>query len=108
MNSIQKPAVKSLEVQKAFRVEVRIEPNPDYYQSFKTKKCVIEADSLKELQTLQRQFVDESHRGISSDMPIGGGNWGYNSMVKANGKIIGRMSYNGRIWDKSDNEVIAI
>lgn len=86
-------------VSHSYRLEIQIVANPDFYQSFKPRKATIEAASLKELQTLQRQFIKESQEGISSDIPIGGGNWGFKCLVWApDGSLVGRMSYNGRIW----------
>lgn len=90
-----------------FRLEIQIVSNPDFHQYFKPMKVTITAETLKDLKVLQRQFIDESMTGESSEFPIGGGNWGHKTSVFApDNQLIGRMSYNGRIWNEKEEEVL--
>jgi hypothetical protein len=100
-------AAKPLVAEKSYRFEVQIVSNPDFHQYFRPMKAVIFGETLADLKARAMQFIEESYTGVSSDIPIGGGNWGHKTMVYTpEGKVLGRMSYNGRLWDKNDNEVI--
>jgi hypothetical protein len=100
-------STNTLIAEKVFKMEGKIVANPDFAQYFRPRKLVLVGTTLADLKARQRQFIDESALGISSEFSIGGGNWGYkNTVTDPEGKIIGRMSYNGRIWNENDEEVL--
>jgi len=71
--------------------------NPDYGQDpnkppYGVKPQTIKSDDIKELKKKVREWQYEND--------VGGGNWG-SPAVYQDGKILGYMSYNGKIWDKS-------
>ena len=55
-------------------------------------------DTLKECSDLCRTYI--------AFYDLGGGNWNGGHIMRADGVMIGRVSYNGRIWDPSDKEII--
>lgn len=76
----------------AFVMVVRTVGNPDFGQyAAITDPTLLSADTIDGLREAVRR-----HQSI---FQLGGGNW-TNPEVKLNGKRIGFMSYNGRIWDK--------
>ena len=84
------------------KLTIKIGENPDHDkqpeivgQTFK-----LTANTICELQMLQRQFADDNN--------IGGGNWYFGEITNENGEPIGRLSYNGRFWEtqKSESELI--
>ncbi len=75
-----------------FVMVVRTVGNPDFGQyAAITDPTLLSADAIEGLR-------EAAHKHQSA-FQIGGGNW-TNPEVKLNGKRVGFMSYNGRIWDK--------
>lgn len=71
--------------------------NPDYGQDpnkppYGVKPRTISAEDIKQLRTKVRQW--------QTDNCVGGGNWGSPAVYK-DGKLLGYMSYNGKLWDKN-------
>lgn len=99
---------QEIAVGKTFKLKGKIMANPDKHQYFKPMTLELEGLTLADLKARQRQFIDESFTGISSEIPIGGGNWATRKtkVVDPNGKVLGTMSYNGTIIDKNGHEVI--
>lgn len=82
-----------------FYIEVKVVANGDHGESFRPRKAKIHGLNLKDLKERQYQFVNENG--------IGGGNWTKTFVFNSRGEKIGRMSYNGRIWDANENEIVA-
>ena len=102
-------AVPSIEkAESGFKLVGKIVANHDRAQYFKAMKLELVAPSLKDLQARQKQFIDESATGESCEFSIGGGNWSKFQVFNPEGVLIGRMSYNGRIWDANDQEIVAL
>ena len=80
-----------------YELKVDIVANPDFKQKFRRRPAVIHGITLKDMKERQYQFIRENG--------IGGGNWGWNSIVSGPSGPIGRMSYNGRIWSMTDDDV---
>lgn len=85
-----------------YHLTVTIHGNPDYNQGDWKEDHTISATNIMELR--KSVFVFQGNNDI------GGGNWGKATLSK-DGKIVGYMSYNGRVWDKpywdgGANEVI--
>ena len=84
-------------------LEVELEAiiNPDYSRnshegSVKIKKHRIKVKSLLDAQDKVLDFIDEND--------LGGGNF-ISANIFSNGKKIGRVSYNGRLWDLKEEEM---
>lgn len=55
-------------------------------------------DSLKEASVICRKYI--------SFFELGGGNWNGGEITRAtDGLIVGRVSYNGRVWNPQDKEI---
>jgi len=88
---------------KNLSVEISAEPNPDYDKnthngSINIKPKKVKINSLQEASTIVRKFIN--------DNDLGGGNFTGGNIYSDN-KIVGRVSYNGRIWDVNNNEMFA-
>ncbi len=80
----------SLKANDRFEIIVRTVGNPDHGQyTAITTPTRLSADTIDGLR--------EAVRRHQNAFDIGGGNW-TNPEVKLNGKRVGFMSYNGRIW----------
>jgi len=79
-----------------FNIKIKVHGNPDYGQNpNRTERKELTATTIAELRTKVREWQLQAH--------CGGGNWGLCSLCK-NDKLVGYMSYNGRIWkDKKWN-----
>jgi hypothetical protein len=79
-----------------YEVELQAVSNPDFgnqgYMNIKKHKK--SASSINELVYITRNFIQ--------DNDLGGGNFP-NAKIYKNGKEIGYISYNGRVWDKTQN-----
>jgi len=72
------------------KIKIKKHGNPDYGQNpNKTEKEELTATTIAELRAKVREWQLQTN--------CGGGNWGVCS-VHINDKIVGYMSYNGRIW----------
>lgn len=109
MENMVKAKPEITQAESGFKLVAVIVANPDFHQYFKPRKVTLYGTTLKDLQARQRQFIEEAALGISSEMPIGGGNWAsYKTFVYSpEGKKLGRMSYNGTIWNEKNEEVKA-
>lgn len=81
-----------------YRLDLTIHANPDMMQFFPDEKIVIQGRTIKELKERVRDFTDLNC--------IGYGNWSRNAKVFGPMGLIGRMSYNGCIWDEKEVEVV--
>lgn len=64
--------------------------NPDFRQYAPvSEKQVVEADTLAGIQRAARKYIEFWN--------LGGGNWRM-TPIRSEGKTIGYISYNGRIW----------
>jgi hypothetical protein len=86
------------EMKEDLEVELGAEPNPDHsYKSHsgsvKIKTHKVKVKSLTEAQNKVREFIDEND--------LGSGNFTGGDLF-SHGKKIGRVSYNGRVWNLKD------
>jgi hypothetical protein len=72
-----------------YRLTVTIHGNPDRNQGEWEETHTLSASDMKTL----RKVVNDFQR----DNDVGGGNWG-NAELLEDGRMIGHMSYNGRVW----------
>ena len=82
---------------KMYQIKPIVWGNPDYGQDpnkppYGIKPQTIKSDDINELKKKVREWQYEND--------VGGGNWG-SPAVYQDGKVLGYMSYNGKIWDKS-------
>ena len=75
-----------------YSLTVTIHGNPDRNQGDWEETHTLSATNLPELIKVVRDF--------QGDNQIGGGNWG-EATLSSNGRKVGFMSYNGRVWDRS-------
>ena len=80
-----------------YQIKVVVWGNPDYGQDpnkppYGVKPALIKDTSLAGLRKQVREWQYEND--------VGGGNWG-SPAVMLNGKTIGYMSYNGKVWDRT-------
>ena len=81
-----------------YSIKTQVYGNPDYGQDpceppYGVDIELLQADDLSQLKALVREWQYEND--------IGGGNWTH-PPLKLDGKVVGYMSYNGRVWkDKS-------
>ena len=81
-------------------VELNHAPNPDivggYWESMPPKgKRLVEVKSIAHASEVCSAFIEEWR--------LGGGNW-TGGVVRLNGRIIARISYNGRSWTREFGE----
>lgn len=74
-----------------YQLSFTIHGNPDRNQGDWQEDHSISANNITELRKSVLKF--------QGDNDIGGGNWGEATLSK-DGKTVGYMSYNGRVWDK--------
>lgn len=85
-----------LEASGKYRVRLSSMGNPDFGENPRCRKPGAEANcwkkvgSVAEASTVCRQFI--------ADNELGGGNWSGGEIQDADGKVIARISYNGRAW----------
>lgn len=84
------------------KVEMKASPNPDYdapddRATIRIKAFRHEVDSFKDASRAVRHFIETNN--------LGSGNWTGGRIFDDAGKVIGRVSYNGRVWDNDDNEI---
>jgi hypothetical protein len=72
-----------------FKLTVTIQGNPDRNQGDWEETHTLSATNMDAL----RKVVNDFQR----DNDVGGGNWG-NAELRKDGRLIGYMSYNGRVW----------
>lgn len=80
-----------------FKLTFTIHGNPDRNQGDWQETHTLSAPTINDLR--------KSVLAFQGDNDIGGGNWGEATLTK-DGKVVGRMSYNGRLWDGDDKEII--
>ena len=77
-------------------VEVGAEPNPDFDRGIASWISIpirrVPVTSYTEAASVSRNFI--------KDYDLGGGNWTGGTIRDASGKVIGHVSYNGRVWDR--------
>ena len=81
-------------------IEVKLSScgNPDFRQYAPISPSgIIQVSTLKEASEKCRQYI--------ASWDLGGGNWNGGQVLK-DGKLIAKISYNGRIWDLKDKEII--
>ena len=66
----------------------------DYRRNVTIKEKTIQINTITEASKICRDFINEHE--------LGGGNWS-GGKILSNGEQIGRVSYNGRIWDMNDD-----
>ena len=81
-----------------YKVELNSCGNPDRGQDpfsnvFGAYARVVRVNSIEEAQAVVREYIDEHN--------LGGGNWSGGSVWTEGGEYVGRISYNGRFWDKN-------
>ena len=54
-------------------------------------------DTIAEAAAICRAYIEH--------YDLGGGNWNGGQIVNADGVVIGRVSYNGCVWDNANNEI---
>lgn len=83
-----------------FRVRLASVGNPDFGQNPRARKDGAVANrwqkvaSIAEASAACRQFI--------TDNELGGGNWSGGDVQDASGKVVARISYNGRAWLPGD------
>jgi hypothetical protein len=85
-----------------FNVRLTSCGNPDYRQNPNRSlpgvpKMEAGADSLVECAMLVRAYINH--------YDLGGGNWSGGEIVSADGIVLGRVSYNGRLWAPDGSEI---
>ena len=80
-----------------YKVELNSCGNPDHgenpYKQIEGALAVMaHVDSIEEAQQAVRDYIDEHD--------LGSGNWAGGSVWTEENEYIGRISYNGRFWDK--------
>jgi hypothetical protein len=66
-------------------------PNPDYENDMRrAPKTRVPVSSFEEASRVCQNFIREHE--------LGGGNWTGGTVTDAKGRVIGRVSYNGRVW----------
>ena len=84
-------------------VKLSHEANPDlrlgYWDDGKpaAKHKVLQVASLKEASKACRRYIDRNG--------LGGGNW-TGGQVAEDGVFVARVSYNGRVWDANQQEIL--
>jgi len=82
-------------------VELAAEPNPDFTHSsyssdhrgsVSIRSHRVPVTSYLEASSVVQQFITKNE--------LGGGNWTGGDIRDASGKVIGHVSYNGRVWDR--------
>lgn len=73
-----------------YKLTVTVHGNPDRNQDDWEENHEITAETVTELRTKVNLF--------QSAYDLGGGNWGIATLQDDN-KVVGYMSYNGRVWD---------
>ena len=78
-----------------FTVKLSSVGNPDHRQDCTRSlpgvpRALAHVDSLREASDLCRAFI--------AYFDLGGGNWNGGEIVRADGLVIGKVSYNGRVW----------
>jgi hypothetical protein len=87
-----------------FGVRLACIGNPDFGQDpdrpLPGVPCLlVGVPSLKDAVTACRKYIREHQ--------LGGGNWSGGEIIDLDTrKIIGRVSYNGRVWDNNDREIV--
>jgi hypothetical protein len=89
------------EMSDAYEVELEAVPNSDYDQyshraSSRVKKTKKSVKSIEEAVKIAKNFIDEND--------LGGGNF-LPAKIYKNGKHIGFISYNGRVWNNDQSEM---
>ena len=80
-----------------YSIKTEVCGNPDFGQDPSQPPYGVVVETLHaETMTELRKIINE----WMGDNNIGGGNW-MNPKVLKNGKTLGFMSYNGRVWDRS-------
>ena len=83
-----------------FRVRLASVGNPDFGQNPRARKYGAapnrwqKVGSIAEASSACRQFI--------ADNELGGGNWSGGDVQDASGKVVARISYNGRAWLPGD------
>jgi len=76
--------------------------NPDFRQNPKdslSPMMIVEVDSLQKASEVCSLYIGK--------WDLGGGNWN-GGQVFAGDRQIARISYNGRIWDMTDKEIVCL
>lgn len=84
------------------KVEMKASPNPDYNAPEHRATVRIKAfrhgvDSFKDASRAVRHFIETND--------LGSGNWTGGRLFDDAGRLIGHVSYNGRVWDNAGSEI---
>ena len=79
-----------------FRVRLAAVGNPAYGQNPRARRYGAEANSWKKVGSIAE--AAEACRKFITDNDLGGGNWSGGDVQDASGKLVARISYNGRAW----------
>ena len=84
------------------QVEMKASPNPDYdapddRATIRIKAFRHTVDSFKDASRAVRHFIKTNE--------LGSGNWTGGRIFGDGGKIVGRVSYNGRVWNTDGSEI---
>jgi len=88
-----------------YNVKLKAVTNPDYLSDLELMKTDWEKpliDTSIKCETLQK--CSEACRRFISVHDLGGGNWA-GGEITVGDKVVGKVSYNGRIWDTDGNEI---
>lgn len=83
-----------------FRVRLASCGNPDYGQNPRCRLYGAEANRWQKVGSIKE--ASEACRKFIADNELGGGNWSGGDVQDASGKVVARISYNGRAWFPGD------
>lgn len=79
-------------------VHLKSHGNPDHGQFAPiSNRETVEVNTPEEARAACLKYIEQWN--------LGGGNWS-GGIVRKNGKRIAKVSYNGRVWDNSDKEIV--
>jgi hypothetical protein len=83
-----------------FRVRLASVGNPDFGQNPRVRKYGAEAKRWQKVGSIAE--ASAACRKFIADNELGGGNWSGGDVQDEAGKVVARISYNGRAWLPSD------
>lgn len=81
-------------------VEMKADPNPnanDDRATIRIKAFRHRVDSFKDASRAVRHFIETNN--------LGSGNWTGGRIFDDQDRVVGRVSFNGRVWDNDNNEI---
>lgn len=84
-----------------YAVILSANPNPDFDSGHASEvyipKKQVKINSWSDASKVCRLFIEKNE--------LGGGNWTGGAVLNRDFEQIGRVSYNGRVWDKNESEI---